>query len=139
VRAATRELGVKRTTAQRAVKIASNLTKTAHKAAERLGLDNNQKALEAAAGVPGEYQVDILENFVKKRKARQAVKDQIAENLARPPTTSGKELFFRMLEQLDIDQRMLVRIWLLGADLETCFAEHDKAQELLRADRRSLH
>src|SRR5215471_11795575 len=75
INAASRDLGIERKAAQRAMKIDS-LSPEAKEAARELGLDDNQSALlEAAKGKTAEEQVDVL----KGRKERKA-KDQVAPN-----------------------------------------------------------
>ena len=140
VSAAARELGITETTAKRSVKIATGLTKKAQREAEKLGLDDNQRALERAAGVPGAAeQVRALHRTVAEQQQRQEMKAQIKQNheTAASPKT-GKDIFDRWFHLLDIDQQALVRIWLLG-HAEDYFAERDKTDELLRADRRALN
>lgn len=55
--AASRELGIERTTVQDAIRIADNLTPEAKDAAEEAGIDNNQSKLLAVAREPEERQV----------------------------------------------------------------------------------
>jgi ParB-like chromosome segregation protein Spo0J len=141
VNAAARELGITRQTAQRSVDIAEHLTQAAQREAEKLGLANNQKALHRAAGVPGaEEQIRALHRVVDAQKARNKQKAQIAENHARAAAPkTGKDIFDHWLGSLDIERRAVVRIWLLGVDLEAHFIELDRAEELIRSDRRELH
>jgi len=139
-RAAARELGITETAAQRSVTIAG-LTAAAQKEAERLGLDNNQRELERAARLPGaENQKRSLENAAKERDRRKEEAARIQANLDRAATPkTGDAIFDRWLASLDIEQRALVRIWLLGVDIEAHFASLDKTAEAIAADQRALH
>jgi len=62
VNRATREIGIERTAAQRAIKVAG-LTAEAKKAAREEGLDNNQTALLAASRAAPDEQVGVLRNW----------------------------------------------------------------------------
>lgn len=71
VNAATRELGIERTAAQRAVKVAS-LTEEAKNAARATGLDDNRTALlKAAQAAPGE-QADVIRHIAEQKAAKLA-------------------------------------------------------------------
>ena len=70
INAAVRELGIDRTEAQRAVKIAS-LTPEAKAAARETGRDNNQTALLRAAKAPPERQAEAIRTY---EPARSTVK-----------------------------------------------------------------
>ena len=141
VRAAARELGISEPTARRSVKIATELKPAAQREAERLGLDDNQRALERAAGVPGaKEQIRSLHRTVAEQQQRKETKARIAENLAgsgRPKT--AQEAFDEWYWSLEIDMRMEVSIWLLGLDTEAYVEELKQADELLRGDRRALN
>lgn len=141
VAAATRELGVPRTTARRAVNIASHLTKKAQREAEKLGLDNNQRALERAAGVPGEEeQIASLHRTVKAQQERNAVKARIQENLSgNAPPKSGKEAFERWYWSLDAQVQSMVRIWLLEFEPAAFIGELERTHEEVRASAMTLH
>jgi len=141
ISAAARELGISETTAKRSVKIAEGLKPSARKEAVKLGLDNNQRVLERAAGLPGvENQINSLRGAARGQQARKDRQAQIAENHAKADQPeNGQQIFDRWFCSLDIDKQMKVRIWLLGLDAEAYVAELDKAAELLRADRRALH
>lgn len=65
---ATRELGIERTDAQRAVKVAS-LTDEAKEAAKEVGLDDNRTALLEAAKAEPKQQASIIRTYAEKRKA----------------------------------------------------------------------
>lgn len=67
INAATRELGIERTQAQRAVKIAEHTTAEAKEAAREVGLDKNQSALLAVAAVPPEQQVAKVQELAKEK------------------------------------------------------------------------
>jgi len=142
IEAAAREMGIASKTARRAVFIADNLTPSAIKAAEGLGLENSQAALEAAAGVPEGYKEQVLENFAaqqdrKKREKAARAERQNGEGPA-PPRTE-QDIFDAWFLSLDIEERARMRIWLLGLDLEAHFAEQDKTEQMLRDDRAALH
>jgi ParB family chromosome partitioning protein len=142
IEAAAREMGIASKTARRAVFIADNLTPSAIKAAEGLGLENSQAALEAAAGVPEGYKEQVLENFAaqqdrKKREKAARAERQNGEGPA-PPRTE-QDIFDAWFFSLDIEERVRMRIWLLGLDLEAHFAEQDKTEQMLRDDRAALH
>jgi len=122
ISAATRELGVERTKALRAVKI-TRLTKAAQAEAERLGLDNNQRALEWASDMPDKKnQIHSLQKFKRIKDQREAAAE-----------------FHRWLGSFDIEMRMRVRLWLLATDLAAWFEELDRNREAIEADRRMLH
>ena len=70
INAAVRELGVDRTEAQRAMKIAS-IAPDAKEAARTAGLDDNQYALLAVARAPAEQQMQKVEQLTRERSARQ--------------------------------------------------------------------
>jgi ParB-like chromosome segregation protein Spo0J len=70
INAAVRELGVDRTEAQRAMKIAS-IAPDAKEAARTAGLDDNQSALLAVARAPAEQQMQKVEEITRERSARQ--------------------------------------------------------------------
>jgi len=62
IRAAARELGIERTQAQRAIKVAG-LTAEAKKAAKEAGLDKNQRALVAASRAEPDKQAEVLRTW----------------------------------------------------------------------------
>jgi len=138
--AAARELGISEASAKRSVTIAG-LTAAAQKEAERLGLDNNQRELERAARLPGaENQKRSLQNAASERDRRKEEAARIQANLDRAATPkTGDAIFDRWLASLDIEQRALVRIWLLGVDIEAHFASLDKVAAAIAADQRALH
>jgi ParB-like chromosome segregation protein Spo0J len=142
IRAAARELGVKPTTARRAVKIVK-LTKAAQEEAERLGLENNQRALERAAGMPDKKnQIHSLQKSKRIKQEREATKAQIRENHRRAEAAARSDPaaeFHRWLGSFDIEMRMRVRLWLLATDLAAWFEELDRNREAIEADRRMLH
>lgn len=141
INAAARELGISETTAKRSVRIAEGLKPSAQKEAVKLGLDDNQKVLEIAAGCgSAENQVHVLRKRAAWLEKRKEVKAQIAANHAKAdqPKTF-QQAFDRWFRTLDVDMQMKGRIWLLGLDAEAYVAELEKTDELLRADRRSLH
>lgn len=141
IRAASRALGVKRSTAQRAVNIATHLTKKAQKEAERLGLDTNQRALERAAGVPGaEEQIRSLHRTVKAKEERAQTKAQIQANLSRAvePQTA-KEAFERWYWSLDAEMQTKVRIWLYEFDPTTFTRELERLHDDKRTSVMTLH
>lgn len=139
--AASRELGIKRTNAQRAVNIATGLTKRAQKEAERLGLDNNQRALERAAGLPGaDEQVRALHRTVNAQNEKKEMKARIAENVsaASAPKTA-KEAFERWYWSLDAELQSKVRIWLLQFDPSAFVSQLERVHEDIRAQASTLH
>lgn len=73
LRLAARELGIERTAAQRAQKIAS-LTDEAKAAAVEVGLDDNRSALLAAASRPAEEQAQAIKEEAAKREAKKQLK-----------------------------------------------------------------
>jgi ParB-like chromosome segregation protein Spo0J len=141
LRAATRELGVKRTTARRAVHIATHLTQKAQKEAERLGLDTNQRALERAAGVPGaDEQIRSLHRTVKAKEERAATKAQIQANLrgTQSPQTA-KEAFEHWYWSLDAEMQTKVRLWLFELDPATFTRELERLHDDKRTSVMTLH
>jgi ParB family chromosome partitioning protein len=68
IKAASRELGVERTAAQRATKVAA-ITPEAKAAAKENGLDNNQAALLQVAKAPPEEQAAKVEEIAAGKKA----------------------------------------------------------------------
>ena len=139
-RAAARELGISEPKARRAVTIATHLTKAAQKEAELLGLDDNQKALERAAGVPGRYQKDTLRKIAAHKNRRKEDKARIQANLDRSAAPKSiREVFARILESLDIDIRTELLIWLRGPEFEAYCEETEKLAEAIAADQRALH
>lgn len=68
VRAAARELGIERTDASRAVKVAS-LTDEAKEAAREVGLDDNRTALLQAAKAAPEQQAKVIRDYAEQRQA----------------------------------------------------------------------
>lgn len=68
INAASRELGVERTDAQRAIKVAS-LSEEAKDAARETGLDNNRTALLEAAKAPKEEQATVIRGIAEKKSA----------------------------------------------------------------------
>jgi ParB-like chromosome segregation protein Spo0J len=141
VRAAAEKLGIPEKTARRSVTIATHLTKAAQKEAQKLGLDDNLKALERAAGVgSAEEQIQALHRTFKGQQQKAETKAKIAENLTGASTPrTAQEAFECWFESLDIDMQMKVRIWHLGLDVEAYYAERDKTAKLLREDRAALH
>jgi ParB-like chromosome segregation protein Spo0J len=73
VNAASRELGIDKYDAHRAVKVAS-LSPEAKKAARETGLDDNRKALLEAARAPAEQQAAIIVDFAARKSARPVAK-----------------------------------------------------------------
>jgi ParB family chromosome partitioning protein len=80
---ASRELGVERTDAQRAIKVAS-LSEEAKDAARKTGLDNNRTALLEAAKAPKEEQATIIRDIAEKKSAdRNKIDDDVQARAAR--------------------------------------------------------
>ena len=67
VRAAERDLGIKKDDAARATKVAS-LSDEAKAAAREVGLDDNRTALLAAARAPVDQQAAVVRDYAEKRK-----------------------------------------------------------------------
>jgi ParB family chromosome partitioning protein len=156
VRAASRTLGIAETSARRAINIADNLTDAARREAERLGLDNNQRALEHACKVGGgDEQVRALHRFLDRKQAqavaRQEAKERKAQREAAPaaavpataqppgPKETPDQAFGRWFWSLDIVLRTEVVIWLLGLDMESFADDLRQAEENMRRDREALH
>ena len=74
IRAAARELGVERNTAQRAVKVDS-LTDEAKEVAKEAGLDNNRSALLEAAKSEPEQQADKLREIARQKEFQKRFRD----------------------------------------------------------------
>jgi ParB/RepB/Spo0J family partition protein len=74
IRAAARELGVERNTAQRAVKVDS-LTDEAKEVAKEAGLDNNRSALLEAAKSDPDQQADKLREIARQKEFRKRFRD----------------------------------------------------------------
>jgi hypothetical protein len=79
VRAAARELGIQKSEAHRAVKIAS-MAPEAKKAAKEAGLDNNQSALERIARKPKEEQVAEVGRIKEEKSAPKTLDTDDAES-----------------------------------------------------------
>lgn len=141
VRAASRELSVPETSARRAVNIANHLTKKAQQEAERLGLDNNQRVLERAAGMPGEEeQVRFLQRTAKRKRERQEAKAQTQQPVRREANpATGKEAFERWYWSLDAELQSKVRIWLLQFDPSAFVSQLERVHEDIRAQASTLH
>ena len=146
VRLAARSLGVPETTARRAVKITTNLTKEAQKAAEVLGLDNSGRALEAASGVPPGYQVGLLKSYADRRDelAERAAIRKEREEAAKagttlPPPRTPEEALERWYWGLDAEEKSRARLAILKFDAEAFVAELDRTEQLFREDRAALH
>lgn len=71
INAASRELGIERTDAQRAVKVAS-ITEAAKEAARKTGLDDNRSALLKAAQAPADKQEAVI-HLIAQAKALRSV------------------------------------------------------------------
>lgn len=80
---AARDLGIERTEAQRAVKVAG-LTDEAKEAAKEVGLDNNQSALLKVAAQSIERQADAVREIAERRASKidADVKDRAANECA---------------------------------------------------------
>ena len=86
IKAAVSELGIDRTQAQRAVKIAS-ITPEAKVAARDAGIDNNQSALLKVAAVAPEQQAEYVRQYVSpdriaKKQDSKELREQAAEEFA---------------------------------------------------------
>ena len=74
INAASKELGIERTSAQRAVKVDS-LTDEAKEVAKEAGLDNNRSALLEAAKSEPEQQADKLREIARHKEFRKRFRD----------------------------------------------------------------
>lgn len=106
INAASRELGIERTEAQRAVKVAS-ITDEAKDAAREAGLDNNRSALLQVAKEAPERQVAKVIEIAQplnelESKAKQVAALMSAWNRA---GTEAREEFLSMVERPLMDQR----------------------------------
>lgn len=83
VNAASRELGIERTEAQRAVKIAS-ISEEAKQAIVDANLDENQSVLMKVARAPSDEQVAVVSEIVEARalKTDQDIKNRAAQDVA---------------------------------------------------------
>jgi len=90
INAAARELGIDRTEAQRAVKVAENLVPEAKEEARVLGLDDNQSALLKAAAepTPEAQQQSLQEHAAKLQKPRAPKAKPAAEPAAEARTVA---------------------------------------------------
>lgn len=89
IKSAVRDLGIDRTEAQRAIKIAS-LSDEAKDAARAEGLDDNQSALLKAAAAPREQQARVVHEIAESRRLKvdSDVKDRAAKEVAEITWTS---------------------------------------------------
>lgn len=109
INAAVRELGIDRTEAQRAVKIAA-LTPEAKQAAVETGRDNNQTALLKAASAPKEEQERVIREYKPASRVKPAaapLNDFETEEIWRTAffrvwNRGAKEWRERVLEDVDI-------------------------------------
>jgi ParB-like chromosome segregation protein Spo0J len=99
VSAASRELGIGRKEAERAVKIAS-ITREANEAAREAGLDDNQRALLQIAAAPASQQVATVESISAK-----AIEQRNKRKRRAPRVVAEEE------SQHDRDLRMLNEAW----------------------------
>jgi ParB-like chromosome segregation protein Spo0J len=112
INAAVRELGIERTEAQRAVKIA-NMTDDAKTAAREAGLANNQAALLTIAREPSEAQVARAQALAPKPKQEPEVRKSAAAEVIRileqylpgPEITRLQELL-PLISAADIAKRL---------------------------------
>ena len=142
ISAAARELGISETSAKRSVKIAERLAPTAQKEAERLGLANNQRVLERAAGLPGEHQVHALQHAAKVKQQRQETKAKIAANHAAnaaPTPLSARDAFEVWYHRLDPTWQGNVRTWLREIGADDYADKLDRLAELMARDAAALN
>jgi hypothetical protein len=155
VRAAARQLGIDERSARRSINIADNLTDAARREAERIGLDNNQRALEAACKVGGgDEQIRALHRFAERKQQQAAARKEAKERkvqreagaaaapataLPAGPRLTPEQAFDRWFWSLDIVLRTEVVIWFLGLDMEKFVEDLKRAEETMRRDRESLH
>jgi len=97
INAASRELGIERTDAQRAVKVAS-LSEEAKEAAREVGLDNNRSVLLTASKEEDPArQVEVIKQKAERKSLKQQVADATLE--ARGAKASADD-FHRQLQEL---------------------------------------
>lgn len=116
VRAAARELGVKRTSAQRSKKIAK-ITPEAKAAAVDAGIDDNQAALEQVAAAEPAAQVAVVHSIADRRAAERARKEaeKHKANVDRVIAMSEAELFAQwLMARSDLAELPTLISWLEG-------------------------
>lgn len=82
INAAVRELDIERTSAQRAVKVAS-ISEQAKEAARKAGLDDNRSALLAAAKAPAERQAAVIHEIAERKSVAPLIDADVRRDAAR--------------------------------------------------------
>jgi predicted transcriptional regulator len=103
---AARDLGIERTDAQRAMKVAS-LTQEAQEVAKEIGLDNNRKALMRAARAEPARQVEVLKQHKSEVLRPKVWTDSRGRRMPERPTAECME---RGIDQLENTIEVLVKI-----------------------------
>lgn len=104
INAASRELGIDRTSAQRSVKIAG-LTQEAKSAAVDAGLDDNRSALlEAARETEPEKQVAVIRTRSQTRRATKAERESAKESMNAALEVARREAENRKAESKPVDE-----------------------------------
>ena len=110
LRAATRELGVGRTAAQRAVRVAS-LTDDAKAAAREVGADDNNVILLEAAKASPDRQADVIRQEAARRAAPKSDQEIIADQveallrLWNKSSPQARQMFIEQVDQPVMDGR----------------------------------
>ncbi|WP_453968132.1 hypothetical protein [Amorphus sp. MBR-141] len=108
--AATRELGVERTAARRAVKVAS-LTDEAKAAAREVGVDDNNVILLEAAKAAPDRQADVIRHEAARRTAPKSNQEMIADQveallrLWNKSSPQARQMFIEQVDQPVMDGR----------------------------------
>jgi len=131
INAAARELGIERTEAQRAVKVAEKLSPEAKDEARSLGLDDNQSALLKAAAepTPEAQKQKLQEHAAKPRKARTPKAEPPAVPAPPAKTDNDRDLIAEAKADLDASERKIypeeIEVW------SSMYANFTKAQKEL--------
>ncbi len=112
VNAASRELGIERTDAQRSVKVAS-ISERAKEAARQAGLDDNRSALLKAAKAPAEQQEAVIHSIAQAKATRTIMsedekRERWLNNLLRAWEAAdqcARETFLQKIDQPVMDRR----------------------------------
>lgn len=137
VRGASRALGIPKETVRRAFNVSEHLSSAAKRAAERLGLAKNMRALSSAASCTGaDEQVADLQRTAARMAKRKAERSQMKAVLAgTDKPRSPQEAFDRWFNSFDIVMKVEIRIWLLSKAAEAYFEE----QEQIEQRRKAMH
>ncbi len=130
INAASRDLGVERTDAQRAVKI-GGLTDEAKQAARDSGLDDNQSALLKAASSTPDQQKKAIEEFAKSKEGKKAILDaakEIKGATLRGTTGTGENEWYTPPEHIEAARKVI-------GDFDLDPATSAAAQKIVKARR----